>query len=127
MWRSISFKRLTTIWSLHLLQCFHALLLIVGHLVGQSSDFNLLFELLVLFKDSFTAAALNLIVNSLGKENKLLFRRKQRGDDMPISLRNLKFSKCVYWCVYDSDGQCNISLMHLGTKEWIYHLKLCSP
>ena len=51
-------------------------------------DFDLLFELIVLVNDSFTAAALNLIVNSLGKGNKLLFRRKQRGMICPKLLNN---------------------------------------
>ena len=46
------------------------------NIIFKFQDLDLLFELLVLFDSSFTAAALNLIVNSLGKENKLLFRRK---------------------------------------------------
>ena len=44
---------------------------------------------------------------------------------MPVSLRNLKFTECVYCLVYDSDGKCNISLMQLGTKKWIYQIKFC--
>ena len=46
---------------------------------------------------------------------------------MAKTIRYLKFTIGIYWCVYDSDVKCNISLMQLGTKKWINHLIFCSP